>query len=269
MYICPPGVGICTHRRWSKARKQIDMPNWLTPEITQLLAQGLRLTLILTLITTLLSMGLGLVVGSLRLLRQRWARLPALLFVEIFRNIPAIVLIIFWAYAFPNLFPAELRQRLFFNNFIVNRLSDVTGLPIPWYAIAAILALTLNTAAYIAELFRAGVGAIAQEHVHAAQTMGATWPAIFKTLLIPGGVRAAYPAITTRLIHNLKNTALVSIVAVPELFNSIHTAITRSFLAVEFLTLAALLYLGLALGLSALLRWLERFLYPHRRVSAL
>ena len=245
------------------------MPNWLTPELLQLLAQGLRLTLILTVITSALSLGLGIVVGSLRLFHHRWAALPALLFVEIFRNIPAIVLIIFWAYAFPNIFPAELRHRLFFNNPIINWLSDISGLPILWYAVAAILALTLNTAAYIAELFRAGVGTIAQEHVHAAQTMGATWPAIFKTLLIPGGIRAAYPAITTRLIHNLKNTALVSIVAVPELFNSIHTAITRSFLAVEFLTLAALIYLGLAIGLSALLRWLERFLYPQHRVSAL
>jgi polar amino acid transport system permease protein len=242
------------------------MPNWLTPEIFELLGYGLWLTFSLTIITSLLSMGLGLLIGSFRLLNQRWTTLPGAFFVEIFRNIPALVLIIFWAFAFPNLFPAEMRRSLFFDNALMDGLSNITGLSIPWYAIAAILGLTLNTAAYIAELFRAGVGTIAQEHVNAAQTMGASSVTIFRIILVPGGLRAAYPAITSRLIHNLKNTALASFVAVPELFNNIQTAVTRSFMAIEFLTLAAVLYLVLAFSLSAGLRWLERFLYPEQKV---
>ncbi len=210
------------------------MTDWLTPEILALLSGGLWLTVGLTIITTLLSVSVGVLVGSLRLLNRPWSKLPAVLFVETFRNIPALVLIIFWAFAFPNAFPVQTRQALFFDNAVMDGLTDITGLPVPWYALAAAFGLTLNTAAYIAELFRAGVGTIAQEHVDAAQTMGASSLTIFQAILIPGGLRAAYPAITSRLIHNLKNTALASFVSVPELFNSIHTAITRSFMAIEF-----------------------------------
>jgi polar amino acid transport system permease protein len=202
----------------------------------------------------------------LRLSSQRWLSVPAAIFVETFRNIPALVLILFFAFALPNAIPPDQRRTLFFDNSLINSLSNISGLSIPWYAIAAIVALTLNTSAYIAELFRAGAGTIAQEHIQAAQTMGASLFTIFQVILAPGAIRAAYPAITSRLIHNLKNTALASVVAVPELFNSIQTSITRSFLAIEFLMLAALLYLLLAFCMSAGLRWLERFLYPGKRV---
>ena len=245
------------------------MADFMTPEILALLRHGLRLTVLLTIITSLLSVGLGLFVGSLRLLGKRWVVLPATLFVETFRNIPALILIIFWAFAFPNAFLPEVRNFLFFNNALMLGLANLTGLSVPWYAIAAILGLTLNTAAYIAELFRAGVGTIAAEHVEASQTMGASSVTIFRLILVPGGVRTAYPAISSRLIHNMKNTALASFVAVPELFNAVLTAITRSFLATELLALAALVYLALALGMSLGLQWLERFLYPGRRVPQL
>lgn len=244
------------------------MLKWLTPEILGLLAQGLWLTILLTIITSLLSMGLGLLVGALRLLGKPWASLPASLFVETFRNIPALVLIIFWAFAFPNAFSPEVRTALFFDNGVMHKLAGLSGLPVPWYALAATLGLTLNTAAYIAEIFRAGVGTIAYEHVGAAQTMGASATTVFRVILVPGGLRAAYPAITSRLIHNFKNTALASFVSVPEFFNSINTSITRSFLAIEFLTLAAAIYLALSLGLSLGLHWLERLLYPGRKAPA-
>jgi His/Glu/Gln/Arg/opine family amino acid ABC transporter permease subunit len=238
------------------------MPNWFTPQILTLLSQGLWLTISLALITSLLAMGLGIGVGLLRLWGKGGAALAATLFVETFRNIPALVLIIFWAFAFPNAFPAQSRQLIFFDNDVIHNLGYLSGLSIPWYGVAAILALTLNTAAYIAELFRAGVRTIAQEHVDAAQSMGASWRTIFRVILIPGGLRAAYPAITSRLIHNLKNTALVSLIAIPEFFGSINTAITRSFMAVEFLTLAALVYLALSAAMLLGLRFLERWLYP-------
>ncbi len=238
------------------------MPNWLTPETVNLLIKGLWLTLWLTLITSVLSLAMGVGIGALRIWGRRRASLPAAIFVETFRNIPALVLIIFFAFAVPNAFPAHLRQTLFFNNSFINATGSISRLPVPWYALAAALGLTLNTAAYIAELFRAGVGTIAGEHVDAARSMGASWPTIFRAILIPGGLKAAYPAISSRLIHNFKNTALVSFVAVPEFFNSISTAINRTFMAIEFLTLAAVVYLALSIGLSAGLRRLERYLYP-------
>lgn len=79
------------------------------PDTLNLLIKGLWLTLWLTLITSVLSLGMGVCIGILRIWGRRWASLPAAVFVETFRNIPALVLIIFLAFAVPNAFSAEMR----------------------------------------------------------------------------------------------------------------------------------------------------------------
>ena len=133
-------------------------------------------------------------------------------------------------------------------------LGTVTGLSLPYYGIAACVGLVLNTSAHLAELFRAGVSTLPRQHVDAARTLGARRREVFWTILLPGGMRAAFPAVTTRLIHNMKNTALASFVAVLELFHAVQGSITSSFRATELLTAAAVLYLFLSFGMSALLR---------------
>lgn len=87
---------------------------------------------------------------------------------------------------------------------------------------------------------------------------------MFWHVLLPDAVRAAFPAITTRLVHNMKNTALASFVAVPELFHAMQAAITESFRATEFLTLTAVMYLALAMAMAALARLVDRRLYRGR-----
>lgn len=244
--------------------------NWLTPEVIGLLGQGIVLTLVLTAVTSAAALAVGVATGIARLSgrggRGVWRR-AAVVHIELHRNIPALVLIIFWAFALPNLFPAGVRRTIFFDNFFINGLSDLTGLPVPYYALAAALALTLNTSAYLAELFRAGVGTIAREHLDAARSLGASPLGVLQNILIPEGIRASIPAMSTRLIHNMKNTALAAFVAVPEFFLGIQTAVTRSFRAVEFLLLAAVVYLLLSYGYSLLLTAVEQRMAA-RRVSA-
>jgi His/Glu/Gln/Arg/opine family amino acid ABC transporter permease subunit len=236
------------------------MFSWLTPDILHLLWLGFLLTLVLTAVTSLLSFVMGILIGVMRLERRRLWRGVAAVYVDFFRNVPALVLIIFWAFAVPNLFPRETRQALFFNNSFMGWLTAVTGLALPYYFLATTLALTLNTSAYLAELFRAGVGTIPQEHIDAARSLGATPWAIFWQIMLPQGVRAAFPAISTRLIHNMKNTALAAFVSVPEFFQQTQTAVSRTFFAVEFLSLAAIVYLALSLSLAGILHRLEKHL---------
>lgn len=243
------------------------MFDWLTQEMASLLWAGFSLTVALTVVTSIFSLIIGVVVGTLRLSRLRLWRWLAAAHVDIHRNIPALVLIVFWAFALPNLFPLSARKALFFENGLMDWLSDLTSLSLPYYALAATLALTLNTSAYLAELFRAGMGTIAQEHLDAARTLGASTWSIFGRILLPQGLLAAFPSISTRLIHNMKNTALAAFVSVPEFFHSTQTAITYSFQAVEFLLLAAGVYLLLSFLFSSLLRWLEQQLVarPYRK----
>ena len=240
------------------------MREWLTPEIVNLLLAGLALTTALTVVTSVTSFVVGIGVGTLRLSGNRLIRSAAGAFVEVFRNIPALIQIIFWAFAFPSLFPAEARTILFFDNSVMTWLAMATGLSLPYYGLAACFGLTLNTGAHIAELFRAGVGTLPRERIETARLLGAGILPLFWWILLPGGVRAAFPAITTRLIHNMKNTALASFVAVPEFFQAVQGSITQSFRAVEFLTVAAVVYLLLSTVMAALLRRVDIRLHRRR-----
>ncbi len=227
--------------------------DWLTPEVMEKLAVGLALTVVLTVITCASAFALGVAVTGLRVSGRRRFRWLAAAFVEAFRNVPALIQIIFWAFAFPNLFPTDLRRDIFFDNAIIDGLKVLTGLSVPYYAVAAALGLTLNTAAHLAEVLRAGVGAVPTQLVEGARTLGASPAKVFRSVLLPAGVRTSFPAISTRLIHNMKNTSLASFVAVPELFHEIQASITKTFRATEFLLLAAVLYLILSWIMTLLL----------------
>ena len=240
------------------------MREWLTPEAVSLLLAGIALTSALTFVTSITSFVVGIGFGTLRLSGNRLLRNVAGAFVEVFRNIPALIQIIFWAFAFPSLFPADARAFIFFDNPAMTWLAMITGLSLPYYALAACLGLTLNTGAHPAELFRAGVGTLPRERIETARLLGAGTIALFWWILLPGGLRAAFPAITTRLIHNMKNTALASFVAVPEFFQTVQASITQSFRAVEFLTVAAVVYLLLSTVMAALLRRVDIRLHRRR-----
>lgn len=240
--------------------------DWLTDETISLLGRGVALTIALTVITGLAATAVGVAVGTARLSPSRRVRAPAVAFTEVFRNVPALIQIIFWAFAVPGIVPADLRVRLFFDNGVMGALRAISGIPIPYYGVAACLALVLNTSAYIAELFRAGVGTIPVEQLDASRTLGASRFTAFRTVLLPGGLRAAFPALSTRLIHNMKNTALVSFVAVPEFFSGIQASIQETFRATEFLFLGAVVYLGLAALMAAGFDVIDRRLQRGRHV---
>ncbi len=238
------------------------MPSWLTPDVVDRLIDGTALTVAITVATCLSSFLVGLGLASARMVGPTWLRRPAVAAIEVFRNVPALIQIIFFAFAVPNVVPFEQRRTLFFDNPVVDGLGAISGVPIPYYLAAAALALTLNTGGHLAELIRAGMQTVPVEQFEAARSLGASRLSATRTVLIPGGVRAGFPAISTRLVHNMKNTALVSFVAVPDLFQVIQGSVTKTFRATEFLLLAALLYLALSavmtFGLGRIESWLWR-----------
>ncbi|MGH1492907.1 MAG: amino acid ABC transporter permease [Acidimicrobiales bacterium] len=237
--------------------------DWLTAQTLGDLWSGLLVTVLLTAVTSVTSVAVGVAVGGTRMLAGKRTRALSVGFIEVFRNVPALIQVIFWAFAVPNLFPTELRPKLFFDNPVMDGLSAVTGLPLPYYAIAACLGLTLNTGAHIAEIFRGGVRAIPVRQFEAARLLGAGPWSLFRTVIAPSAIRTSFPALSTRLIHNMKNTALASFVAVPELFSEIQGSITKTFRATEYLLLACVMYLVLSalmtVGLAMVDRRLQRW----------
>ncbi|MEM7093317.1 MAG: amino acid ABC transporter permease [Actinomycetota bacterium] len=243
------------------------MLDWLTADIAGEMARGVAVTIVLTIVTSISSFLVGLTAAIARRSRRNWLRPIATAFVEIFRNVPALILIIFFAFAVPNLFPAGLRGTLFFDNPLVDLLGAITTLTLPYYALAAAVALTLNTGAHLAEVIRPGLDAVPAARIDAARSLGASARTAYFTVTIPDGLRIGFPGIINRLVHNLKNTALVSFVAVPDAYQEIQAAITETFRATELLVFAAVLYLALATVLEFGLRRIERALWRGRPID--
>lgn len=230
-------------------------------------ANGVAVTVVLAVLTSVAAMTVGLVAAIGRRSRRRFVPQVAGGFVELFRNVPALILMIFFAFAVPNVFPADLRRTLFFDNAAVDLLSTITRLPIPYYGIAAATALTLNTGAHLAEILRSGMDAVPGDRIDAARSLGASARTAYFSITIPDGLRIAFPGVTNRLVHNLKNTALASFVAVPDAFNRIQGLITRTFDATNLLIAAAVIYLALATALEFGLHRIERSLWRGRPVD--
>lgn len=242
------------------------MPEWLTPEFQASIIDGAVVTIGVTAVTTVLSLLVGISMALGRRSHRRIVRSASSIFVEVFRNVPALIWVIFFAFAMPNLLSADQRRSLLFDNALADVMSDVLGLPLPFYALAATLALACNTGAHLCELIRSGMDAVPTERVEMARTLGASRFTAHRTVLVPDGIRQSFPSISNRLIHNLKNTSLASFVAVPELFNVMQGLITKTFRATELLVATALLYLALAAIFGFVLRRVEAWLWRGRPV---
>ena len=238
------------------------MPDWFPGLLTGDVLAGAAVTVAITIITSILSLALGVAAALGRRSARRMYRRLAGAFVETFRNIPALILLIFFAFAVPNIFSSNLRRMIFFDNAFIDALGAVTQLTIPYYAIAAVVALSANTGAHLGEVIGAGIDVIPSERIEAARTLGATRRTLYRTVIGPDAIRVSFPGITNRLVHNLKNTALVGFVTVPDLFQELQATITRTFQATNTLILAAVLYLILATVLEFIL---GRFEYSLRR----
>ena len=199
------------------------------------LLKGLGVTLELWLLAGVLGTVLGLVFGLFRVFGKRWLSLPARVFVEIFRNTPVLIQLIWFYYAFPVL----------------------VGIQFSTFAAAA-LALTLYSAAYCTEIFRAGLQSIDHGQWEGAKALGMRQAVILRRVVLPQVVRNMLPALTNRMIELAKVTSLASILAVNELMYQGRLLSSTYYRPLEILTVVALLYFMLIWPGSYLAARLER-----------
>ena len=203
----------------------------------QILAQGLVGTFELAVASLAAGLALGLVVGAARYSRNRLLHWPATAFVEVFRNTPVLVQIMWFFFAFPIVAPFQV--------------SAYTG---------AALALALNTSAFAAEIFRAGIQSIARGQWDAARALGMSYPQQLRRVILPQAVKQMLPAFTNRGLELLKMTSLASAIAVPELLYAARTIATAHFNPIEAYTTVALIYFAIAWPLTQLVYVVERVL---------
>lgn len=207
--------------------------NW--PVFLQALPQlleGLGVTVVLGVVSIVAGLVSGLLLALVRLYGPAPMRVLARIYTDVFRSIPLLVLLVLVYYALP---------------FVGVRLSSFS---------AAALAISMVSCAYTAEIFRAGIEAIPKGQFEAADAIGLGFFSSMRDVILPQAFRIVVPPLTSNCINVLKDTALASVVAMPDLLKQ---ATQAQALAANPTPLigAAVLYLLLLLPLVRLVGYFE------------
>ena len=199
------------------------------------LAMGLWATFKLFIICSTLGLGGGLFMGMLRYSKTRWISYPAMLYVEIFRNTPVLVQIIWFFFALP----------------------VVTGIEVS-PMMAAVLGITLNTIAFSAEVFRGGIQSIEREQWEAGKAIGMSYAQSMRRVILPQALKRMLPPLTSRGIEVFKMSTLASVVAYPESLQQAKLIASYEYNPIEAYTVVALMFFIVLLPLVQLTYMLER-----------
>ncbi len=214
---------------------------------------GLQVTVYLVAASMAIAIVLGVVLGVMRLSKNRTAYAASSGYVWFFRGTPVLVQLIFW-YNLATLFP-ELKLGIPFGG---PSLASVSSNQVMTPFVAALLGLALNEAAYYAEIVRGGILSVDEGQTTAAKALGFTPRQTLTKVVLPQAMRSIVPPTGNQVIAMLKYSALASVIAVEELLHSAQTIYNTNFQTVPLLIVASLWYLLLVTILSLGQRQLER-----------
>ena len=203
--------------------------------------RGILVTLAYTAGTISLGLIIGLLVGVGRLSKSRLLNFPLIAFIEAFRCTPLLVQIVWFYYALPVLL----------------------GIQIP-AVVAAVLTLSCYTGAFYAEIFRGGIISIERGQWDAARALGLRSWTMMRMVILPQAVKRMMPPFVNQSITQLKNTSLVSTIAVPDLLYNGTLVTADTYRPLEVYTVVALIYFALLFPSTMLAQWYERRLEKGR-----
>ncbi|NHM31570.1 amino acid ABC transporter permease [Neobacillus terrae] len=204
-------------------------------EYAPFLLKGTLLTIGLSLSGIVLGTALGLMVGLGKMMRNRWLALPFNAYVTFFRGTPLFVQILLIHFGVVPLFSGETNA-----------------------VAAAVIALSFNAAAYIAEIFRAGIQSIDKGQMEAARSLGMSHVQAMKYVILPQASKRMIPPLGNEFVVLIKESSLAAIIAAPEMMYWGRAMAGQYFRVWEPYLTAAVIYLILTISLSFLLNRLER-----------
>lgn len=213
---------------------------------------GVRRTIDLTVVTMVIAVVLGIVLAVLRLSPNPILSGASWLFVWFFRGTPLLVQLLVW-YNLAALYP-NLSLGIPFGPEFIHL--DVNVLITPY--LAAVLGLSLNESAYMAEIVRAGILSVDQGQTEAAQALGMSRLRTMRRVILPQAMRVIIPPLGNDTINMLKMTSLVSVIAVPELLFASQMIYSRTFQTIPLLLVACVWYLIVVSLLSVVQYYIER-----------
>lgn len=205
------------------------------------IAEGIRLTIIIAMIAFAAALVLGLVIGLGRVSKNLVIHTLATLYVEIVRGVPLLVIIFYARFV------------------IVPWLGSITGQPLVRNDIlTGAIPLALGYAAYLAEIYRAGIEAVERGQTEASRSLGMSHWQTLRHIVLPQAIRRVLPPLGNDFISMLKDSSLLSSIGVAELTYWGKTKIGASANTFLGWNTVAFLYLILSLLLSLVVKWIER-----------
>mgnify|MGYP000897351094 FL=1 len=200
-----------------------------------LLLIGAGVTIQITVLSTAIGFVIGLIVGVARISNLRVLRMLAEVYVEFFRGTPLLVQIFLFYFALP----------------------VITGQRIDPF-IAAISACGINSGAYVAEIFRAGIQSIDDGQMEAGRSLGMTWLQTMRYIIVPQAFKRVIPPLGNEFIAMLKDSSLVSVIGFEELTRRGQLIIAKTYGSFEIWMSVAVIYLVMTLTISRFVAYLER-----------
>jgi polar amino acid transport system permease protein len=214
--------------------------DWGTPisHIDELI-QGAGFSLWITVLTFALSCLFGTLLALARVSQNyKTLYIIATMYVELIRNTPVLVQIFFIYFGLPQF-----------------------GVLLP-PLLAGVIALTINNAAYICEIMRAGIHSIVKGQREAAESLGLTGFQMFRLVILPQALRNIFPALANQFIMILFGTSLLSILDIRELTQKASILNSETFRTMEIFIFVTLMYYVISIVCSAILKWVNRKFFP-------
>ncbi len=200
-----------------------------------LLLAGAGITIEISALSVGLGLLIGIVVGVCRVCLNKPLRCFAAFYVEIIRGTPLLVQIFVVYFALPML----------------------TGSRVDPF-IAAIAACSINSGAYVAEIFRGGIQSIDMGQMEAGRSLGLTWSQTMRFIILPQAFKRSIPPLGNEFIAMLKDSSLVSVIGFEELTRRGQLIIARTYASLEIWTAVAFIYLVMTFTISRFVAYLER-----------
>ncbi|SHJ92956.1 polar amino acid transport system permease protein [Malonomonas rubra DSM 5091] len=194
---------------------------------------GLWTTLWLSAAASVFGLIIGLVTGLCRVSSNTTLRQLSVIYVELIRGTPLLV-------------------QIFIFYFFLGTVLDISRI------VAGISALAIFAGAYVAEIIRAGIQSIPKGQMEAARSLGMNVPQAMIHIILPQAFKRTLPPLAGQFISLIKDSSLVSVIAITDLTKSGREVITSTFATFEIWFIVALLYLLLTLSLSQVIAWVER-----------
>ena len=205
------------------------------------LLSGLGVTIALALLSFAIAMVIGIIFGMFSVSPYKWLRWTAEIFVDVIRGIPLMILAAFIFWGIPNLIESMTGHQSPINDFL-----------------AGTIALSLNAAAYIAEIVRGGIQAVPAGQMEASRSLGISYGKTMRKIILPQATKLMLPNFVNQFVIALKDTTIVSAIGLVELFQTGKIIIARNYQSFKMYAILAVFYLVIITLLTRFAKKLEK-----------